>query len=94
MDKDNVEEIAASWDIFDENTGTLQMPADSRWILKDGIYYYMDVVKPGEYTTPLFESYELTKTTGPVTGSKLNISIATQAIESEKGKDFWPIDQQ
>lgn len=92
--KDNVEEIAASWDIFDDNTGTLQMPADSRWILKDGIYYYMDVVKPGEYTTPLFESYELTKTTGPVTGSKLNISIAAQAIESEKGKEFWPIDQQ
>ncbi len=90
--KDDIEEIASSWEITDENTGTLQLPADwsSKWILKDGIYYYKDVVMPGASTTPLFESYVLTKTAGPVSGSKLNISVSAQAIEWTRAEEFWP----
>ena len=90
--RDGVEDIASAWEINDSGTGNLSKPSDwsSKWILKDGIYYYKEPVEPGAYTTPLFNSYELTKTTGPVAGSKLNISVSAQAIEWTKAADFWP----
>lgn len=92
--KDGVEDIAAAWEIDDTGTGNVAKPSDwsSKWILKDGIYYYKDPVEPGAYTSPLFDSYELTKTTGPIAGSKLNISVSAQAIEWTKAAEFWPVD--
>ena len=45
---------------------------------------------PGGYTEPLFDSYELEKTTGPVSGSKLKISVAVQAIEKDRAAEFLP----
>jgi hypothetical protein len=90
--RDGVEDIASAWEIDDASTGSLTKPSDwsSKWILKDGIYYYKEPVEPGAYTSPLFDSYELTKTTGPVAGSKLNISVSAQAIEWTKAAEFWP----
>ena len=89
--KDGVEEIAAVWDINDSEAGTLTKAADwdSHWILSDGFYYHIDPVEPGAYTAPLFDSYELIKATGPVSGSKLNISIAVQAVEQDAAKSLW-----
>lgn len=89
--KDGVEEIAAVWDINDSEAGTLTKAADwdSHWILSDGFYYHIDPVEPGGYTAPLFDSYELIKATGPVSGSKLNISIAVQAVEQNAAESLW-----
>ena len=82
--KDGVEEIASAWDINDGNVGTLTKASDwnEHWKLVDGFYYHLDPVEPGDSTAPLFDRYELIKTTGPVSGSKLNISIAVQAVEN------------
>ena len=93
--KDGVEEIASSWDINDEEVGTLTKATDwdTHWKLKDGIYYHKSPVAPGAYTAPLFDRYELNKTTGPVPGSKLNISIVVQAIEKEEAATYWPFDE-
>lgn len=93
--KDGVEEIAAAWDINDGNVGTLTKASDwnEHWKLVDGFYYHLDPVEPGEYTAPLFDRYELIKTTGPVSGSKLNISIAVQAVENNKAEEVWPVIQ-
>ena len=89
--KDGVEEIAAVWDINDSEAGTLTKAADwdSHWILSDGFYYHIDPVEPGAYTAPLFDSYELIKATGPVSGSRLNISIAVQAVEQDAAESLW-----
>ncbi len=95
INSDGVEEIVASWDINDETTGTLVKPADwdLYWEEKNGIYYHLTPVTPGNYTdVPLFTKYTLTKTTGPVNGSKLNIHVVTQAIDSDGNiaKLNWP----
>lgn len=90
--KDGVEEIAAAWDINDTKAGTLTKASDwdSHWKYVDGFYYHIDPVEPGAYTAPLFDSYELIKATGPVSGSRLNISIAVQAVEeNEATKALW-----
>lgn len=89
VEKDGIEEIASAWDINDTNVGTLTKSADwsDHWILKDGFYYHKSPVAPGAYTAPLFDSYELIKTTGPVSGSKLKINIAVQAVEDNS---VWP----
>jgi len=84
-DDAGVEEIVASWDIKDTGTGTLTQTSDL-WKENGGLYYYTVPVAPGGYTEPLFDSYELEKTTGPVSGSKLKISVAVQAVEN-----MWPI---
>ena len=84
-DDAGIEEIVASWDINDTETGTLTQTSDL-WKENGGLYYYTVPVAPGGYTEPLFDSYELEKTTGPVSGSKLKISVAVQAMEN-----MWPI---
>jgi len=84
-----VEEIVASWDIKDTETGTLTQTSNL-WIESGGLYYYTVPVVPGGYTEPLFDSYELEKTTGPVSGSKLKISVAVQAVEEAKVSEVWP----
>ena len=89
--KDGVEEIASSWDINDDNAGDLSISADwgDHWRMIDGFYYHIAPVSPGDYTAPLFDRYEL-NATGPVSGSKLNISIAVQAIEkNEATESLW-----
>lgn len=95
INSDGVEEIVASWDIDDATTGTLVKPADwdLYWEEKNGIYYHLTPITPGNYTdVPLFTKYTLTKTTGPVNGSKLNIHIVTQAIDADGNiaKTNWP----
>lgn len=89
--EDGTEEIVASWDINDTGTGTLTKASDwsTWWTIKDGFYYYTAPVAPGEYTKPLFDSYELEKTAGPVSGSKLKIGIAVQAVEQAAGETLW-----
>ena len=89
--EDGTEEIVASWDINDAGTGTLSKASDwsSWWTMKDGFYYYKATVAPGEYTHPLFDKYELTKTAGPVSGSQLKINIAVQAVEQAAGEALW-----
>lgn len=89
--EDGTEEIVASWDINDTGTGTLTKASDwsSWWTMKDGFYYYKATVAPGEYTHPLFDKYELTKTAGPVSGSQLKINIAVQAVEQAAGEALW-----
>lgn len=89
--EDGTEEVVASWDINDTGTGTLTKAADwsSLWTMKDGFYYYKEPVAPGEYTKPLFDKYDLTKTAGPVSGSKLKIGIAVQAVEQSAGEAMW-----
>ena len=89
--EDGTEEIVASWDINDTGTGTLTKASDwsTWWTIKDGFYYYMAPVAPGVYTKPLFDSYELEKTAGPVSGSKLKIGIAVQAVEQAAGETLW-----
>lgn len=89
--EDGTEEIVASWDINDTGTGTLTKASDwsTWWTIKDGFYYYKAPVAPGEYTKPLFDSYELEKTAGPVSGSKLKIGIAVQAVEQAAGETLW-----
>lgn len=84
-----VEEIVASWDINDTGTGTLTQTSDL-WKENGGLYYYTVPVAPGGYTEPLFDSYELEKTTGPVSGSKLKISVAVQAVEKDRAAEFLP----
>ena len=93
--RNGVEEIASSWDINDADVGTMVKDPDweSHWKEVDGIYYHLEPVAPGAYTAPLFESYTLNKTTGPVSGSKLNISIAAQAVERDKAAEVWPGEQ-
>ena len=86
---DGIEEIVASWDIKDTETGTLTKTSNL-WIENNGLYYYTVPVAPGEYTAPLFDSYELKKTTGPVSGSKLKISVAVQAVEKDRAAEFLP----
>lgn len=88
-DDDGIEEIVASWDIKDTETGTLTKTSNL-WIENNGLYYYTVPVAPGGYTEPLFDSYELKKTTGPVSGSKLKISVAVQAIEKDRAAEFLP----
>lgn len=88
-DDDGIEEIVASWDIKDTETGTLTKTSDL-WIENNGLYYYTVPVAPGGYTEPLFDSYELKKTTGPVSGSKLKISVAVQAVEKDRAAEFLP----
>lgn len=89
--EDGTEEVVASWDINDTGTGTLTKASDwsTWWTVKDGFYYYKAPVAPGEYTHPLFDSYDLTKTTGPVSGSELKIGIAVQAVEQAAGEVMW-----
>lgn len=89
--EDGTEEVVASWDINDTGTGTLTKASDwsTWWTVKDGFYYYKAPVAPGEYTHPLFDSYDLTKTTGPVSGSELKIGIAVQAVEQAAGETMW-----
>lgn len=89
--EDGTEEIVASWDINDTGTGTLTKASDwsTWWTIKDGFYYYKAPVAPGEYTKPLFDSYELEKTAGPVSGSKLKIGIAVQAVEQAADETMW-----
>lgn len=89
--EDGTEEVVASWDINDTGTGTLTKASDwsTWWTVKDGFYYHKDPVAPGEYTKPLFDRYDLTKTTGPVSGSELKIGIAVQAVEQAAGKVMW-----
>ena len=89
--EDGTEEIVASWDINDTGTGTLTKASDwsSWWTMKDGFYYYKATVAPGEYTHPLFDKYELTKTAGPVSVSQLKINIAVQAVEQAAGEALW-----
>ena len=83
----------ASWDIDDATVGKLVKASDwdTCWVEKDGIYYCKAPVEPGEYTpVPLFERYDLLKTAGPVSGSKLYISIVAQAVEKSKAAEVWP----
>ena len=89
--EDGTEVIVASWDINDTGTGTLTKASDwsTWWTIKDGFYYYKAPVAPGEYTKPLFDSYELEKTAGPVSGSKLKIGIAVQAVEQAADETMW-----
>ena len=89
--EDGTEEVVASWDINDTGTGTLTKASDwsTWWTIKDGFYYYKDPVAPGDYTKPLFDRYDLTKTTGPVSGSKLKIGIAVQAVDQAAGEVMW-----
>ena len=90
---DGVEEIVASWDIDDSSVGTLTRSSNwsTHWVEKDGFFYHKTPVPPGHYTSvPLFDKYELKKTTGPVSGSKLYISIVSQAIAKEKAQANWP----
>jgi hypothetical protein len=89
--EDGTEEVVASWDINDTGTGTLTKASDwsTWWTVKDGFYYHKDPVAPGEYTKPLFDRYDLTKTTGPVSGSELKIGIAVQAVEQAAGEVMW-----
>ena len=88
-DDAGIEEIVASWDINDTETGTLTQTS-ALWIENGGLYYYTVPVAPGGYTEPLFDSYELEKTTGPVSGSKLKISVAVQAVEKARVSEVWP----
>lgn len=91
--EDGTETIVASWDIDDATVGKLVKASDwdTCWEEKDGIYYCKTPVEPGEYTpVPLFERYDLLKTAGPVSGSKLNISIVVQAVEKSKAAEVWP----
>ena len=89
--EDGTEEVVASWDINDTGTGTLTKASDwsTWWTVKDGFYYYRTPVAPGEYTKPLFNRYDLTKTAGPVSGSELKIAIAVQAVEQAAGETLW-----
>ncbi len=89
---DGMEVAAALWDINDENVGTLTLPDgwSSSWKEVNGYYYHLSPVEPGEYTFPLFESYTLKKTTGPVSGSQLKVFLVTQAVEEDKAKEMWP----
>lgn len=95
VEKDGVDEIASIWDLNDSDAGELSRPDDweSKWKEINGIYYYRTPVPPGGYTSPLFESYELKKSTGPVSGSKLKISVTSQAVEKNRAAEVWPIDQ-
>lgn len=96
IEENGKEIVASSWDIYDTKIGTLVKSDDwdNHWIEIDGIYYHKQPVAPGAYTHNLFESYNLQKTTGPVSGSKLKVSLATQAVdadvEKEKLSEIWP----
>lgn len=89
-DGDQIEEIASFWDITDNNTGKISYPNgwDDKWVLKDGFYYYQELVDPGASTSSLFDKYELYKKSGPVPGSLLKIHIVSQAIE-QSGVTEW-----
>ena len=90
--EDGIEKIAGTWDINDSDACTLVKAADwdSHWVKIGDIYYHKNPVEPGEKTAPLFDSYQIDKTTGPVAGSKLNISIAAQAIKASEAHQLWP----
>lgn len=101
MDEQTVqgEEIVAFWDVTDESAGTLSKPDNwgDYWTnsLGDGFYYYKYPLAPGQSpTVPLFDSYAINnnKATGPVTGSKLNISISVQSIDYDDAQTstLWP----
>ena len=93
IDGTEIEEIASSWEIDDTGTGTVEYPSgwENNWKKgEDGFWYHLQPVIPGDYTSTLFSSYELIKTTGPVSGSKLKIHIVTQAIEEAKAAEHWP----
>ena len=88
-----IESIASAWEIDDTSTGTIRYSSDwsEKWKKgNDGFYYHLQPVRPGEYTSTLFEDYVLLRTTGPVTGSQLKIHIAVQAIEASEASLKWP----
>ena len=88
---DGIEEILSVWDINDENAGVVEWGNDwdKNWELVNGLYYYKKTVAPGENTVPLFKSYNLTST-GPASGSRLNITLAVQSVEAAKAAEVWP----
>lgn len=91
--QDGIEVVSAVWDINDASVGTVVRSSEwsSCWEEKDGIFYCKTPVKPGECTpVPLFDRYDLVKTAGPVSGSKLYINIAAQAVEQSEMVSAWP----
>ncbi|MBQ8225305.1 MAG: fimbrillin family protein [Bacteroides sp.] len=86
-------DIVSAWDINDTDAGTLQKAANWETYWKqgdDGFYYHTAPVAAGNFTqVPLFERYEL-KSRGPVQGSKLIISIVSQAIATDLLNTAWP----
>ena len=74
--------IVAPCDISREGTvrGFNVSSNGGRWTLySDGYYYYKKALRPGTSTANLFTSY--TPGPAPVSGSHLEITIATQAVE-------------
>ena len=89
------EKIVGKWSINDGSVGEL-IKADNWtdfwvWNQTDGFYYYKEDLAPAQFVeVPLFNSYELTQTAGPASGSQLQVSISVQSIDKDKATSFWP----
>ena len=75
---------ADSKDISAANSFKLDINSED-WILKDGWYYYKDIVNPGQSTTNLFSQVEVvgSQMDNSFLGANLKISVVAQAVQSE-----------
>lgn len=74
--------IVASWKV-DDNIGNFTSLCGNGWIEgSDGFYYHITVVKPSDYTSALFEKYELTGNP-PIVGATLELNIVVQAVNAD-----------
>ena len=64
---------------------------DSKWVAKDGYYYYTEPVAPGAETKALLEEVTFLPQMGnPYQGSTLNIDIFAQATQvANNGETVW-----
>lgn len=81
------EKIVGMWNINDTTAGRISKANywNDYWEVKDdGFYYYKDSLVPAQFVgVPLFDAYELVKTTGPASGSQLKINVSVQSSKEK-----------
>ena len=73
--------VVAGWKIDDDEGRFVGLPGNGWTKGADGFYYHQAKVKAGDFTSPLFTSYELSGNP-PVAGSSLKLNIVVQAVKS------------
>lgn len=87
-------DIMIPWSVDDESTGKLVKPGDwgNYWVKgDDGYYYYKEIVPPGGFTQPLFNTYTVTLSAPPVTGAYLEINLIGQIVQKNYLSTAWTI---
>ncbi len=84
--------IALAIEEGEADTSLISCDIDTEnWTEKDGYYYYLHILAPGEMTTPLFTQVHFSKEMGNLyQNSRVNIQISAQATQvANNGETVW-----